>query len=283
MKSFSPHSIAVAIDACKRILGKYHKVSYSDKQGHFLSEFENIVAESENMPDIEAIASFDYVEINKFLEESGFSIKLPPFPNQDYFGTASILKVILKWKEKCNTRTVITTKKEEFPGIVLDAKKYKLGKKDIYSVEDKQGYKVFISPNFKWLVEYDEINLYDSGLMISGPHEEVNLVCPMIDYNEGGSLEWLNNLTIIPEEEKKSIFRYAKLETALQQNIFKMDEIGAKVESASVIGFSGYSGLGNRNIEFIRDPFLLWIFAPNCKTSLFVGYFEEKYWKKPTG
>jgi len=60
-----------------------------------------------------------------------------------------------------------------------------------------------------------------------------------------------------------------------------MDEIGADVESAATIGFSGCSGATTYPSMVIDQPFLLWIVRDGMEIPYFVGHFNEEHWKRP--
>ena len=295
--SYSPYSIVKALDACKEIMGKYNLVTSGYQHSRFNCWYNEILKEMNthvypDTIDIDAIASYDYKVINQWLKDKEFNLQVPEFPhNNVFFGTAATLKVLLEWTKRCVERRIETEDKKEYPGFTLEnVSKYILGGKSIYYFTDKNFYSVYIAEADKdemsrvfhpsSSAEIDELDLFDSALNIAGTggYHKIELVVPMIDYQETSRLDWLEGMHVMGDRVDMPS---AKIEIAMQQNIFKMDEIGAEIKSASYIGYSGCSGWSDSGTEYIRKPFLLWVYAPGCNYPLFVGYFDERYWKRP--
>ena len=274
--SYSPYSITAAVDAARNIMGSFHFISSNNNHHRFLYNYDKVMAEVvPSGVSISTIASFDCEVINKWLKERGFTIGIKFAKDDEHFGTAAALKVVLSWLS-ARTQQDIRTNGEEYPGFCMHVDKFTLGESTVYSFKDANDFNVYISevPSEKLIAE-TELDLLDNALSLSGNSRRVELVIPMIDYNQESRFDWLENLHLANKDMT------AKIEVALQQNIFKMDNIGALVKSAAVVGFSGYSGYSSSPKDFITKPFLLWVYAPKCNIPFFIGHFGYEHWKKP--
>lgn len=278
--SYCSYSITAALDACKDIMGPYSTISSTQDHIRFMNLKDKILEEMKTSGiAVGSIASFDYELINKWLEERKFSLRMPEFPNDgQHFGTAATLEVILKWLKPCIERQVRIEDGRDFPAFTLDSvKRFKIGNKKVYSLMDTNAFFVYMTEcPMEGRSHENELDLLEYGVTLEGPTDGVSLVVPMIDYDQESVLNWMGGLEIMGPTFPRSV-----VEVAIQQNIFKMDEVGAEVKSASIIGYSGYSGYSDSGIDFIKNPFLLWIYAPNCTIPFFIGHFGYDCWKRP--
>jgi hypothetical protein len=103
------------------------------------------------------------------------------------------------------------------------------------------------------------------------------VIFPMIEYNEMIDIGWAVDLET---EGPSGPWIVAQ---ALQQTKFRMNEIGAKVESAVAMSmrFGSCAAPVSKPDLIIDEPFLLWVTREGLFHPLFVGYFVETNWKKP--
>lgn len=109
-------------------------------------------------------------------------------------------------------------------------------------------------------------------------HDEYGGVTfPMVSYDQQVDISWLRNLNTTGDDELPAI-----IAQALQQTRFRMNDIGARVESAVALGMTRSMRIEDPKPELIiNEPFLCWIRRPNCRLPLFVGYFDTDSWKDP--
>lgn len=264
--------------------------SVNDSQNAFLLDtFARAKDEISSIPEIESMSSRNHEEINRFLAERGFSIKLNPFGPDD-FGVASVLKLILEWVTKaekvtlCPEENLRSEKSKVYPAIKMSANDVmfaysKHTNHPIIIIPTKSGDEVCLhlvdEP-----IEDEQLESFAekllSGMTLSNTQYD-SIVFPMIDLNYEPDISWLCGMQIHKERE---ILGY--INQALQQTKFKMDEIGAVVESAVAIGMRCLSCARPKPTYIINKPFLAVVRRPSLSKPIFVGYLAEDCWNKPT-
>lgn len=218
--------------------------------------------------------------INKWLSDNGFNIQLPD-NGANEFSVASILKVLVEWV-KAGTVTTVLTDKGTFPAVRFNDKNsyQKFVNREIHPfpvvrVKTKTGYTVCMT-----VLD----NLSDSTFAISEKVDRVRkvfdgcpeacryVIFPMIDYDRNVDISWIVGLN-------RGDWTVAR---AIQQTKFRMNEIGARAESAVAMTMRCMACLVEDDDPVIIDkPFLLWIESPNARLPVFAGVFAEDVWKKP--
>ncbi len=102
------------------------------------------------------------------------------------------------------------------------------------------------------------------------------VIFPMITYDQEVDISWIKRLYTIGNDG-----RIAKITQALQQTKFRMNEKGAKVESAVAMVVTRECVMMSKPDLVIDRPFVLWIRRPGLSQPFFVGYFTKETWKKP--
>jgi hypothetical protein len=229
--------------------------------------------------------SHDYATLNKILTDNGFSIQLRPFASNS-FGVVSILDVLIEWLHE-GLATSIDVEANQYPAVSIkqgfDVKMSPHHEYPIVAIKTKSGDTVYMTVADRSRYEFDllgHIELIQGALREYNPsldgystflnHSKYNqIIFPMVNIDKEEDVTWLLGL-------KKGDWRIAQ---ALQQTKFKMDEKGARVESAVALHVEKtYS----KPIPFvINKPFFIWISRPGCTAPVFAEYITEVDWKKP--
>jgi len=267
------------IAAESQIGGTDWKASNSQQKRFLADHYAASRGEVAALPEVESIASKKASDINEFLAARGFSIQLPEFdPNSLSFGVASVFKLLLEW---IRPGTITKVRDGRYPAVLLknDLAYFhsKRAKNPIVSIEAKNGDQVFMTAYADPPKGFDLLKLVED---ISGSLNQAGgfdgVVFPMIDYDEMIDISWIQGLSVTAESGPWEI------ERALQQTKFRMNEVGAKVESAVAMGIRYACCAGEPNPPVVIDqPFLLWITRPGLSHPLFVAFFTESHWKKP--
>lgn len=251
----------------------------NEKQRRFLTEYYVTAKEQvRDLPDHESIASTDANVINQFLAERGFAIQLSPFAPLE-FGVADVFKLLLEW---VRPGAVTNIREGAFPAVRIDSSREffasKHAQNPIVSITAKNGDVVrmtaFDGPptGFDLAVLVKKINE-----SLVGYNKFGGVVFPMIDYDEMIDISWMRSMQTVGTGGPWGISQ------ALQQTKFRMNEKGAKVESAVAMGirFMFCDGPPPPPDLIIDQPFLLWIERAGLSHPLFIAHFVEANWKKP--
>ncbi len=224
-------------------------------------------------------ASKDYQELNAILKREGFTIELSPF-EAGGFGVVSILDVHFKWLHKGRKTTILNEHNKEFAAVTM-----------------KHGFNVFSAMDYTqpivciktksddtvWITMSDHhIPLQDFELLqwirtvknnrLTSTDDYDAVKFPMVDLDQEVNISWLEKMQL----------QDWYIAQALQQNKFKMNEVGAHVKSAVAIAMerSCHDPRDENNIV-IDKPFYLWIERPGITDPIFAGYITEQHWKEP--
>ena len=255
----------------ERFLEEFYQASKGD-----LSRFSD--------DEIESIASTKSDEINKWLAERGFSIKLNPFNNEG-LGVASMLSILGKWAKKGTKYSVKTEDGEYYPGVKMT--NYGLGfyrvpgsEEMIVEVETKDSDRVYFVMAEAGLTDLDLVEQVETIRNKMKPVEsEYNgVVFPKVDLDMKDEIDWILQLRL---QVKGGSLPYYQIVQALQQTKLKMNEIGFHVKSAMAM-WTVLSEPPKREEPYvINRPFLMWIERPKFAKPLFVAYLDKDVWKEP--
>ena len=226
------------------------------------------------MKEIVSLASYKPDAINRFLQELGYSIQLPPYQKPD-FGMASVLKVLVEWVEKGKA---ITIRNGSYPGVLLEqGVTYHTSPHStnpIAAIKTKEGSTVCMMEmanppkGFELLQRLALIDETEKQV-----HGYKGVIFPMVDYDRQEDTSWTVGLTTRGDDGV-----VARVAHAAQQTKFKMNEVGAKVESAAAMMMTRSIP---RYLQIERD-LLVWVYHPSfVGQPLFAGYFTEEVYKNP--
>ena len=249
----------------------------NNAQSAFLTLFQDKLPEVDKLTEeLKSIADKDVSVINAFLKEAGFDIQLDPV--SDGFAVASILDVLVKWLEEGKKTTIRDGK---YPAVKLkEGVSIFMGPhgNPLVAVETKSGDIVFMTvvdevPGDAFAVQtlVDEMTA-SKATPWRGNNQGV--IFPMVNYNQEVDISWLCGLKVHPEWY---------VQQALQQTKFRMNEIGARAQSAVAMTLRCASVMAEPKPIVIDRPFLLWIDRQGVDTPLFSGIFAEDVWEEPEG
>jgi hypothetical protein len=259
----------------------------SDEQDEFFELFyESGMAAVPNLgTELKRKADGKIEPINEWLKENGFDIQLTVPPNEGGFAVAAILDVLLEWMQK-GSRRKITNEKGTFDAVHLkqDAGVVVLQNAHVHAhpvarITTKSGDKVYMTPVDGLPDERFALESRIRSITVGLEHPDYRyegVTFPMIDYDRKIDISYLQGLntdTVAPG------FHCVQ---AVQQTKFRMNEVGARVESAAAMTFGSKSA--SRSVPFVIDrPFLLWITREGVNMPLFGGLFAEDVWLDPKG
>lgn len=230
--------------------------------------------------------SRDYKVLNQFLKDEGFSIELQPFRDPDDFGAASVLKLAMEW-ETAGTAETLTLDGDE-SGKYFDAVRMK---KNVPEFRNAPGHNhPVVSLATKGGRDTVHLTMVDNpltdgqvmdkaiellGRMHFSDDEFDGVIFPMVDLDVQPDISWLLGINTDGTDGRPAIVNQAK-----QQTKFAIDEFGAKVESAVVIGVTR-SIARRTEPHVINRPFLAMVTREGVKNLIFAGYISPAHWKRP--
>ncbi len=280
------YPIVAALVAAEEMPGMGAHRLWSPKnrmQSRFLDEFfRRNRDEIGRLPEIESLASKSADEINAFLRKKGFRIQLDRFdPNE--FGVASVLDLLVEWEAKGSETQIVTADDTPYPAVRMDKGHiiYRVAKHrhPVIMIKTKSGDMVHLSIVDDPPKDFDLISLADRLLEpddIDDEHEGV--IFPMVDLNQEVDISWLRGLNTKGVDGRPAIVSQAKQQTKL-----RMNEVGARAESAAAIGIMRLGASKPKTVYIIDKPFLVCFTRHGFSKPLFVGHIGHDDWKKPSG
>jgi hypothetical protein len=103
------------------------------------------------------------------------------------------------------------------------------------------------------------------------------LVFPMVDLEQAVGLGWLVGLATDDDEGLPW-----EIEAALERNRLRMNEVGARAESAVMLQVAAVAiGPEPKPDHVIDRPFLVWFERDGLSRPLFAAYVVEDEWRNP--
>ena len=255
----------------------------NSEQQIFLEEFYNSCKNELGLfskQELESIASWKLEDIVKFLEERGFPCHLNPI-DENTFAIASVLKVMVKWIKKgevTKVRSYFQGRETEFPAVKIDKHLQLTTKKNhqnpVATLMTENGDQVFMTMLDNPPQGFELVKLAELFTKPDGYCDDFDgLIFPMVELDQMVDVSWILNLETA---DGKWYVSQAK-----QQTKFKMNEVGAKVES----GFQGAVTLRaiveRKQPHVIDKPFLIWFTRKGLSKPYFVGHITQENWKNP--
>jgi|GEM_PF-665070 len=275
--------MVAAVKNAEQILGPnrdWHPTN--DIQCRFLAEFfATGRTEIRRIPEIESIASYSSDKVNAFLRERGFTIQLDPWNPPD-FGLASVLDLLIEWPQKGEVTSVRMDDGQEFPGVRLGEQVAQFfdvpeHPNPVACLETKSGDRVYMAmldqapDGFDLVAKAQALSNYKRPSNAFG-----GLIFPMVDLNQEVDITWLIGMHTVGDDGlPAAIFQ------ALQQTKLKMNEVGARVQSAAAIHLAKSAPGAVKPDHIINRPFLIWFERDKLSRPLFVGYITAEDWRDP--
>lgn len=255
----------------------------NEEQKRFLKNF-LAVCRSDIIDEIELEISDNAEKINAFLEKKGFSIRLQPFPSNT-FGFASVLDLIVEWlipgeKVKIDAKNGgkyegVRIKKEGVSFFESTVSGYRY---IIACFRTKSGDIVFITVPKGPLEGLDLIEMTDTISnhmdILPGVYDGVRF--PMVDLDITNEIGWLRGMSTVNTRNTP-----AEITQAIQQIKIKMNEKGARFQSATAMAVTLKAVMVPKQDLIIREPFLVWVERPDIEKPLMAAFVTEESWKNP--
>lgn len=253
----------------------------NDRQRAFLVDvYARLREEVPRIPEIESVASREIAKVNAFLKRRGFSITLDEVTG-DAFGVASVLDVLVEWTKRGRVQE-LEVRRKRYPAvrIIGEGVQFCRGpnhKHPIAYLTTKSGDRVYLTVLDR---AFPGDGLLEQGAMLmtrlQPVHEFDGVVFPMVSLDVCEDIGWLSGLETVGGDG-----RPAWIGQALQQTKFRMNEVGARAESAAAATLFKSMVVERKPDLVINEPFLIWIARDGLTAPLFAGYITQEDWKQP--
>ena len=249
----------------------------NNMQKEFLAFYGQFVGKL-RVPELSNKASQDVKVINAWLKSKGYDIELKDEgKGVDAFYVASILDVLMKWFfpgvktniEGVDGKTYPAVKLKEECGVtVLESSRYH--KYPVASIETQNADTIYMTmldeqPKSLLTLVNELSKVRDFSRTMEG------VIFPMVDLDIQPDISWIEGMRI-------SDWYIAQ---ALQHTKFRMNELGAHVQSAAGMACKRGISLVKKVPMVIDRPFLLWIERKGTVLPLFTAVLSYDCWKQP--
>jgi hypothetical protein len=252
-------------------------------QTRFLKNFLQ-VCRNDNVGEIELEVSDRADKINAFLEKKGFSIRLQPFP-PNTLGFASILDLIVEWLYPGEKVKIDANNGGKYDGVRIKKEGVSFYESTIHGykyiiacIRTKSNDMVFITVPKEPLEGLDLIEMADaiSKNMDILPYTYDGIRLPMVDLDIINDIGWLKGMSTLNVRGVP-----AEITEAVQQIKIKMNDKGARFQSATAMAVTLRCISVPRQDLIIREPFLVWVERHDIEKPLMAAFVAEESWKNP--
>jgi len=260
-------------------------------QKRFLKNFLQ-ACRGDKVPEIELEVSSEAEKINSFLERKGFSIRLQPFP-PNTLGFASILDLIVQWLYPGKKVKIDAKNGGTYDGVRIEKKGGNIfffestvhGYKHIIAgLRTKSNDTVFITVPKEPLEGLDLIEMANAlcednigGRRRLYPLAYDGIRFPMVDLDITNDIGWLEDMSTTTKELDIPV----DIIQAVQQIKIKMNEKGARFQSATAMAVMLRCVASIPHDLIIDEPFLVWVVRPGLEKPLMIAFVTEEDWKNP--
>ncbi|HEY0754400.1 MAG TPA: hypothetical protein VGD98_10590 [Ktedonobacteraceae bacterium] len=282
------YPIVTALVKAEEIIGSQRAwQSANHTQELFLQElFVPYREESGSIAEIESIAAFTADDINRFLRERGFSVKLKPFQQDGHgreFGVASVLDLLVSWLRPGTETTLTGQDKREYPAAHLPKAGCSFSQAEghqypIARLSTNSSTAVYLTRLDQPARDFELLNLARHLASSLKPiYDYDGVILPMVDLTQEVDISWLIDLST---SDKAG--RSVKIAQAIQETHLALNPKGARAKSGVAMGVRVGAAMMLPKPDLLIDgPFLIWFERPELSVPLFVGYITEADWKNP--
>ncbi len=281
--TWTPHSIAGALLATERFLGdsRQWNATNGDQRAFLAQAFDRDRDAVQQMREITSTASRNVGDVNAFLAEHHFDIQLTDLGEGNIYA-ASILDLLVEWFEAGEVTTVCGRDGNTYPAV-------RIGKRGCSILRTPDG-RIFVelatkSGDIVWLTMADPPprDAFDlaafsdtvSFVQFTSTDGYDGVIFPMVSLKQTVDIGWLCGLHTTGEDGLPAV-----IAQALQQTKLRMNQFGARVESAAAVGV--LRGYHEPKPPYVIDaPFVMWITRKNVAAPLFTGSIAYPDWKDP--
>lgn len=195
------------------------------------------------------------------------------------------MDILLKWAQE-GTPTTIKYDNQEFPAVSMAKNGFEVSQSNSYGepilkLTSKNGDIVYITIAEKSLGSFELLEFIQALSKV--PKNEITqeytkTTFPMVDLNHKTDISWLLGLGTYKLRNEG----FYAITQALQQTKFKMNEKGARAQSAVAIAIEkACIEPEPLKILEIDKPFYLWIERPGMNLPIFTAYIDSSDWKNP--
>lgn len=269
-------------------LGDCTWIGVSASQREFLDWYKANRDEVAKLDSLEALASFDYSELNDFLTERGFK---PVFEPSYGLGVVSVLDMLVEWLAKGTNTTIHTYDRtigeaRDFPAFEIAPEGV-----EVYNVHRYEHPLVRLhtkTGHSLWLVQSDDPY---SGLRLNQIARDylshdypvssewtAGVRVPMLEMDLEIDLDWMAGLSaVVPDVGGEFI-----ISSAVQQFKLRANDVGARVKVATSIAFESYSP--DPEPYIFDSPFIGFFTQPgHDKLPLAAFWADTDSWRNPEG
>lgn len=274
--------ICAAVDGAERYLGGNRLWATTDSRQSLVLPTPNLRLDT--IKEIVTKASRSVEELNAFLREHGFSIELDAFEGPKDFGVVSILNLLVEWFSPGKEVPIMGVDGKTYSGVQLKRSEHGVRffhhprwPGPIVQIHTLSGDLVYLSPISESQVPdmatiRSNLPSYDNLARRIDGYSDVQF--PMVNLNQEVDISWLKGLNTVDQDNLPAV-----ITQALQQTRFRMNQFGARAESAVAVGVA--SGFSIPNSFIINSSFAVWITRPGIEIPLFFGYITPEDWKDP--
>jgi hypothetical protein len=275
--SYSVHPIAAALAKALEIIQSKTWTAKNENQKNLLTTVENISTTDFQTLAMQTIASYSAEEINDFLAQNGFDIKLSKLSGNE-FGVASIMKILMTWMES-SSRSIHGGDGTNYQGvkikenIALFDSPFSLGY--IGRITSKEGFDIYLTritekpENEEKLFTIAQQLMNSKNSMVAASLSSISF--PEVNMDCKPDISWL-----IGMHAGQNI-----ISQALMQTKFTLDKTGAKAEAAAAIGVRKCIVMSDTDLV-MDQPFMAWIEKPGITVPVFVAWCDYDSWNQVT-
>jgi len=274
---FDLNGVGKALDVATDFIGgnKWNTVPGSVLQRKLVHRLADVKAGLDKIPEMSGFAASTADPLNEALAKAGFDIRLDPWPDDGFnFGTVALLKMGVRWlvrgetHEKLGDKTPFTVCGDK-PAFRLRTRPHGVEFGEVAGSDEP----VIIVPTQSEDTVYffqtdnrpaDAFDMYDLAEKVTSAQRSWKfnydgVYVPMIDADREVDLSWMLDMSCLD---------YVLLQ-ALQQVIFKMNDLGASAESGTAVALARG---GPPTYYTLDGPFIAVISRPKVRIPIFVGY-----------
>ena len=283
---FDLNGVGKALDVATEFIGggQWKTVPGSVLQHKLVHRLADVTAGLDKIPEMSGFAAPTADPLNEALANAGFDIRLDPWEDDGLsFGAVALLKMGVRWLERGEThekggdQTPFTVRGDK-PAFRLKTHPHGVEFGEVTGSDEP----VVIVPTQSEDTVYffrtdakpaDAFDMYDLAEKItraerSWKFDYAGVYVPMIDADREVDLSWMLGMSCLD---------YLLLQ-ALQQVIFKMNDLGASAESGTAVAMARGAPAGYYTID---GPFIAVISRPEVRMPNFVGYLDLDVFSDP--
>lgn len=252
-------------------------------QRRFLKNFLR-VCRKDSVDEIEFEVSDNAEKINTFLQMKGFSIRLQPFP-PNTLGFASILDLIVEWLFLGEKIKIDAKNGGKYDGVRIKKESVFFFESTVHGyrhvvagILTKSSDMVFMTVPKEPFEGLDLLEMVDTIAKNIGtlPNVYDGVRFPMVDLDITNDIGWLKGMSTTNVRDTP-----AEVTQAVQQIKIKMNEKGARFQSATAIGVTLKCINIPKEDLIIREPFIVWVERHDIEKPLMAAFITEESWKNP--